>query len=73
MTKVMDLFRHRSNSAVSEADKRKAVSNALTYNLNEKFDENYVNLGLRNPPQLSDPIINQFLSPISRLIKITPN
>lgn len=26
MTKVMDLFRHRSNSAVSEADKRKAVS-----------------------------------------------
>ncbi|KAJ6636539.1 hypothetical protein Bhyg_15130, partial [Pseudolycoriella hygida] len=23
MTKVMDLFRHRSNSAVSEADKRK--------------------------------------------------
>lgn len=28
MTKVMDLFRHRSNSAVSEADKRKAVSNS---------------------------------------------
>lgn len=27
MLKVMDLFRHRSNSAVSEADKRKAVSN----------------------------------------------
>lgn len=26
MLKVMDLFRHRSNSAVSEADKRKAVS-----------------------------------------------
>lgn len=26
MTKVMDLFRHRSNSAVSEAEKRKAVS-----------------------------------------------
>lgn len=26
MTKMMDLFRHRSNSAVSEADKRKAVS-----------------------------------------------
>lgn len=25
MTKMMDLFRHRSNSAVSEADKRKAV------------------------------------------------
>lgn len=25
MTKVIDLFRHRSNSAVSEADKRKAV------------------------------------------------
>ncbi|XP_034485209.1 uncharacterized protein LOC117790064 isoform X2 [Drosophila innubila] len=25
MTKVMDLFRHRSNSAVSEADKRKAL------------------------------------------------
>uniref|UniRef100_A0A182VYV8 Uncharacterized protein n=1 Tax=Anopheles minimus TaxID=112268 RepID=A0A182VYV8_9DIPT len=25
MTKVMDLFRHRSNSAVSEADKRKAT------------------------------------------------
>lgn len=29
MTKVMDLFRHRSNSAVSEADKRKAVSSLL--------------------------------------------
>lgn len=27
MTKVMDLFRHRSNSAMSDADKRKAVSN----------------------------------------------
>ncbi|XP_046811841.1 adenylate cyclase, aggregation specific [Lucilia cuprina] len=26
MTKVMDLFRHRSNSAATEADKRKAVS-----------------------------------------------
>ncbi|KAL1394806.1 hypothetical protein pipiens_002982 [Culex pipiens pipiens] len=26
MTKVMDLFRHRSNSAVSEADKRKATA-----------------------------------------------
>lgn len=26
MTKVMDLFRHRSNSAVSEAEKRKVVS-----------------------------------------------
>uniref|UniRef100_A0A182ISN2 Uncharacterized protein n=1 Tax=Anopheles atroparvus TaxID=41427 RepID=A0A182ISN2_ANOAO len=26
MTKMMDIFRHRSNSAVSEADKRKAVS-----------------------------------------------
>lgn len=26
MTKMMDLFRHRSNSATSEADKRKAVS-----------------------------------------------
>lgn len=25
MTKMMDLFRHRSNSASSEADKRKAV------------------------------------------------
>lgn len=25
MTKMMDLFRHRSNSAASEADKRKAV------------------------------------------------
>lgn len=30
MLKVMDLFRHRSNSAVSEADKRKAVSNKVT-------------------------------------------
>uniref|UniRef100_A0A2M4CIE8 Putative 5'-amp-activated protein kinase gamma subunit n=1 Tax=Anopheles darlingi TaxID=43151 RepID=A0A2M4CIE8_ANODA len=28
MTKVMDLFRHRSNSAVSEADKRKAKAAA---------------------------------------------
>lgn len=35
MTKVMDLFRHRSNSAVSEADKRKAVS------LFEEEDENH--------------------------------
>ena len=26
MTKVIDLFRHRSNSSVSEAEKRKAVS-----------------------------------------------
>lgn len=26
MTKVMDLFRSRANSAVSEGDKRKAVS-----------------------------------------------
>lgn len=29
MTKMMDLFRHRSNSATSEADKRKAVSNSF--------------------------------------------
>lgn len=31
MLKVMDLFRHRSNSAVSEADKRKAVSCTICY------------------------------------------
>lgn len=38
MTKVMDLFRHRSNSAVSEADKRKAVSCFFFY-LQILFDE----------------------------------
>ena len=31
MTKVMDLFRHRSNSAATEADKRKAVSYFCLY------------------------------------------
>lgn len=43
MLKVMDLFRHRSNSAVSEADKRKAVShlkNILGLHLKLKFHYN---------------------------------
>lgn len=31
MTKMMDLFRHRSNSATSEADKRKAVGVVFLY------------------------------------------
>lgn len=31
MTKMMDLFRHRSNSATSEADKRKAVNIFLSH------------------------------------------
>lgn len=41
MTKMMDLFRHRSNSAVSEADKRKAVSvfSGMERESNEILDE----------------------------------
>lgn len=36
MTKMMDLFRHRSNSATSEADKRKAVGALLAENIEMK-------------------------------------
>lgn len=34
MTKMMDLFRHRSNSATSEADKRKAVRILISNSVN---------------------------------------
>lgn len=40
MTKMMDLFRHRSNSATSEADKRKAVSTRTSSSIHNKKIEN---------------------------------
>lgn len=41
MTKMMDLFRHRSNSAVSEAEKRKAVRILVDIEISIEYDQDY--------------------------------
>lgn len=67
MLKVMDLFRHRSNSAVSEADKRKAVSTEIYF-------KNYKRLYMSNYKTQSSLLYklyeNLFLFEGKRIIRI---